>query len=180
MGVSYFYEYAAYLGFVQQTAVWRTRNWQELNYEFSLFPLIPYSASFQDANNRRSVGPFEVQRVAKNRFWHILGTDLLGRDVAAGLVAGTRTAMLVGLLSMSIATLIGLLLGSFAGYFSDNLFQLSIFQIITFVLGVIIGFFIAFIAYYQRFILLENYNLISFFTSIALFSGIVFVFSVFR
>ena len=55
---------------------------------------------------------------------HILGTDGVGRDVWARLVYGTRVSLAVGLVSVSMYTLIGILLGSIAGYYGgvvDNL-----------------------------------------------------------
>ena len=48
---------------------------------------------------------------------HLLGTDSTGRDVLARIVHGARTAMLVGLSSMVICTLLGVLLGALAAYF---------------------------------------------------------------
>jgi peptide/nickel transport system permease protein len=64
-----------------------------------------------------------------------LGTDELGRDVAAGLVAGTRTALKVGLIAMSIAALIGLFLGTLAGYFGDDGLRLRALSVVLFLLA---------------------------------------------
>jgi len=46
-----------------------------------------------------------------------LGTDTLGRNVAAGLVYGARVSLLVGLISTVMALLIGVPLGAFAGFY---------------------------------------------------------------
>jgi peptide/nickel transport system permease protein len=46
-----------------------------------------------------------------------LGTDMLGRDIAAGLVHGTRVSLLVGTISTLCAVLVGVGVGSIAGYF---------------------------------------------------------------
>ncbi len=48
---------------------------------------------------------------------HWLGTDELGRDVLARLIHGARVSLTVGLLSMALCVLIGLLLGGLAGYY---------------------------------------------------------------
>lgn len=46
---------------------------------------------------------------------HWLGTDELGRDVAARLVHGARVSLLVGFIAVLISVVIGLLLGGLAG-----------------------------------------------------------------
>jgi peptide/nickel transport system permease protein len=65
-------------------------------------------------------GPFDSQRVSSWRFRHWLGTDQIGRDVAAGMIRGTRIALAVGIIAMTIATSVGLFLGALAGYFGDH------------------------------------------------------------
>lgn len=48
---------------------------------------------------------------------HILGTDNVGRDVAARLIYGARASLAVGIISTLIALVIGTLVGLAAGYF---------------------------------------------------------------
>ena len=47
---------------------------------------------------------------------HILGTDIQGRDILARLIWGSRSALAVAILPVSIAAAIGLLLASMAGF----------------------------------------------------------------
>jgi len=53
-------------------------------------------------------------------FEHFLGTDRLGRDILARLMEGGKTSLLIGVGSAFIASFIGLILGSTAGYLRGN------------------------------------------------------------
>jgi len=48
---------------------------------------------------------------------HLLGTDQLGRDLLSRLIYGARISLFVGIIAVGLATLIGILLGSLAGYY---------------------------------------------------------------
>nr|HDM99791.1 ABC transporter permease [Deltaproteobacteria bacterium] len=48
---------------------------------------------------------------------HLLGTDLLGRDCLSRLIYGARISLLVGIVAVGIATVIGTILGSLAGFY---------------------------------------------------------------
>lgn len=50
-------------------------------------------------------------------FEHFLGTDRLGRDILARLIEGGKISLIIGVGSAFIASLVGLILGSMAGYF---------------------------------------------------------------
>lgn len=58
----------------------------------------PFLPPFQDVN-----------------FW--LGTDMLGRDILAGLVYGAQVSLIVGLVSTLAAVGVGILFGALAGYY---------------------------------------------------------------
>ncbi|WP_019643789.1 ABC transporter permease [Novispirillum itersonii] len=47
----------------------------------------------------------------------LLGTDTLGRDIAAGIAHGARMSLWIGLVSTGVALLIGVSLGAMAGFF---------------------------------------------------------------
>lgn len=47
----------------------------------------------------------------------LLGTDSLGRDIAAGIFYGSRVSLLVGFSSVAVAMIVGVLVGAFAGFY---------------------------------------------------------------
>jgi peptide/nickel transport system permease protein len=74
---------------------------------------------------------------------HLLGTDMLGRDLAAGVLYGARTTLLVGVVATVIATVVGVAIGGMAGYFGGRLDSLlmrftELFQTIPFFLFAIL------------------------------------------
>jgi len=48
---------------------------------------------------------------------YILGTDMLGRDIAAGLAYGARVSLMIGVISTLVAVFVGILVGALAGYY---------------------------------------------------------------
>ena len=71
-----------------------------------LSPVLPYDAYRQDI----------LHRNAPPSAAHWLGTDELGRDMAARLAVGARVSLIVALTSSLIALAIGVLIGMLAGY----------------------------------------------------------------
>lgn len=68
-------------------------------------------------------------------FEHFLGTDRLGRDLLARLIQGGQVSLIIGVGSAFIASFIGLVLGSLAGYFRgsvDKAFVITVDLFLTF------------------------------------------------
>jgi peptide/nickel transport system permease protein len=106
-----FKEYLVGLGVDRWGPELVTADWKELDADgklsFSIWPPIKWRASNQDLiNNLQGPGGS-----------HILGTDAIGRDVLAGMIHGSRIALTIGFLSMSIALTLGIVLGSLAGFY---------------------------------------------------------------
>lgn len=82
--------------------------------------------------------PFRIDPTIMLRppsFSHPFGTDNLGRDVFSRVVAGTRIAMGVGVLTIGLSLLLGLILGLAAGYgprWIDNLLLLIFDSVLSF------------------------------------------------
>ncbi len=70
-------------------------------------PLSPYSPK-DIHTDRILVGPCRA---------HLLGTDVLGRDVLSRIIHGARVSLSVGFVAVGISTAIGVLLGAFSGYY---------------------------------------------------------------
>ncbi len=138
--------YAVELGWSEWPEDMQRGEWKSLEYQAVLWPPVPYAASELDPRNARFRGPFDEQEVPSLRFRHWLGTDQLGRDLLAGMIRGTRVAMLVGIISMGLASFLGILLGGIAGFFGDHGLQAGTLQTGLLLLGIPAGFFYAFIA----------------------------------
>lgn len=92
-------------------------NWASLWPDHAVLPPVPFSAS---AVGEKQLQPGGVEPGKSNRFRHWLGTDERGRDVLAGLIAGTRTAAWTGLLAMLMSVLVGGTLGAVSGFWGDD------------------------------------------------------------
>lgn len=77
--------------------------------DWMLEPLVPFGP-----RQTQPGGRLDVSRPPGSTHW--LGTDDVGRDVLAQMIHGTRTAFGVGLFSVLLYVLVGLLLGGIAGY----------------------------------------------------------------
>ncbi len=120
-----FRSYAVDLGLARWQKEFQNIDWKNFEYDWALFPPIPYSPATLDFNNDHSVSPFDDQKAASLRWRHWLGTDEIGRDVFSGMIHGTRVALTVGLVAMGIASLFGILIGAVAGYFGDERLKIS-------------------------------------------------------
>ena len=100
------------LGILNPDADFMTRDWRNSpDLLFSINAPIPFSAETPNTDLERFVPPFQSR--------HLLGTDGLGRDVLAGLIAGCQVAFQIGIFSMIIAVILGVVLGAIAGYFGS-------------------------------------------------------------
>ncbi len=138
-------QYAVDLGMTTWESKFFQKKWREQNYDWVLFPPIPYSYYSIDIKNANYKSPLQKQITPSWKFHHWLGTDGIGRDVFAGMITGTRTALLVGILAMGVAGAIGIFLGLLAGYFGNFGFKITGVKLFFFLIAGVLGIFYSFI-----------------------------------
>jgi peptide/nickel transport system permease protein len=124
----------------------RTNNidWQNIKADNILFAPVRWSPTTSDLINNY-VSPFDEQYKISDgnkiklatASRHFLGTGNTGIDLLSGLIHGARTSIIIGFFSMSIAVVLGILLGGLAGYLGDHTFKIrkgSLFLAILFII----------------------------------------------
>ena len=128
-------------------------DWRSLDLSSVIWAPIPYSPSSMDRYNRDYASPLGKQRFKNkdglivdvpSKFRHKLGTDGIGRDLASGLIHGTRISLMVGLVSMGIASFIGIFLGALAGFFGDTKLKMPRIKYWLTIFGIFMGIFYGF------------------------------------
>ena len=128
-------------------------DWRQLNLTSVVWAPIPYSPGSMDRYNRDYAAPNGKQRFKNaageiidipSKFRHKLGTDGIGRDLASGLIHGTRISLMVGLVSMGIAAFFGIIFGALAGFFGDNKLKMPRIKYHFTLFGVFMGLFYGF------------------------------------
>lgn len=99
-------------------------DWRTTAFESIWRTPVPYSHHSIDLKSGGHLSPTGTQPLSL-KFRHWLGTDILGRDVLAGMIRGCRVSLFIGLGSMLIALLIGIPLGSVAAYYGNGYWRIS-------------------------------------------------------
>lgn len=76
----------------------------------AIFPPIPYSFKATNIN-------YVLQSPSSS---HIMGTDSLGRDILSRVIHSSTVSLKVGILATGISLIIGLIMGSLAGYYGGK------------------------------------------------------------
>ena len=109
---------------------WHAQDWDRIT-----MPLIPFAPDQLDASKSSLVPP--------GTNGHLLGTDRVGRDVAAGIIHGARISLSIGWIAMGIAALIGVLLGGISGYWGDRRWRVPRISFWVFMAFIPVGWFYA-------------------------------------
>lgn len=136
-----------------ETLQYDIAEWKYLDATTIIFAPIAYAPDKTDYDNADYVAPngkqvFKdkegnlIEMPAKFRHW--LGTGKSGEDVLSGLINGTRVSLSIGILSMTIASFLGILLGAMAGYFGDKKLQTTRGSFWTMVIGLVFAYYYSF------------------------------------
>jgi peptide/nickel transport system permease protein len=89
---------------------------------FGLFLVIGWILVALFADRIVPYDPFITQAGARQPpSWdHWFGTDLLGRDVLSRVIFGSRISLLLGIISVALGSLLGVLLGLAAGFYGNH------------------------------------------------------------
>ena len=69
------------------------------------------------------IAPYDPVQIALKEslkppsFSHLMGTDVLGRDVFSRIIYGTRASLVIGVVATSISLVIGVIVGAISGYY---------------------------------------------------------------
>ncbi|CAN5414295.1 hypothetical protein BH10BAC1_BH10BAC1_04480 [soil metagenome] len=128
-------------------------DWKHMDATIIIFAPVAYSPNKTDYNNADYISPGGKQlfidkegneKAMPTKFKHWLGTGKAGEDVLSGLINGTRISLSIGLLSMLIASFLGILLGALAGYFGDKKLQTTRGSFWTMIFGLVLAYYYGF------------------------------------
>ncbi len=164
-------------------------DWKHMDTETIVFAPVAYAPNKTDYDNANYIAPGAKQVFVNKtgettdmptKFRHWLGTNKGGEDVLSGLINGTRISLSIGILSMSIASFIGIILGAMAGYFGDKKLQTTRGSFWTLVIGLMFAYYYGF--FVRSYAIADGFSISGFailsqlFTSVFIFSVIVFLF----
>lgn len=128
----------------QSTILKKEIDWRIYPCNWKIMAPVPYSPNDFDPAGNYLASPFGKQKIISSsgttidlplRYRHWLGTTRTGQDVLAELIHGCRTSIFIGLASIFLAGLIGLLLGTAAGFFGNDRLILSFALLLSFSLA---------------------------------------------
>lgn len=136
-----FHNYGAQLGMLKPYAHLKRTSWQDLELDHSIYPPIKFKPESISSFSKKFSSPGTLVKAEYFSKRHWLGTDGIGRDVAAGLVYGSRITILIGFLAMLISCCIGFLFGVLSGFYGDDSLKINPWLALTLVLGMLFIFF---------------------------------------
>jgi len=107
---------------IKERSLWGDAFRRLIRNRLSMIGLIIFALLFLMAVFGPLIAPYpymeqNLKRVAEVPSWdHLLGTDDLGRDTLSRILWGARTAAIVAIVTTSLSSILGIILGSLAAY----------------------------------------------------------------
>ncbi|MFN0204378.1 MAG: ABC transporter permease [Bacteroidia bacterium] len=121
--------------------------------------------TFQDTKGKQQNLPL--------RYRHWLGTDENGQDVLSGIIHGANISLKISLLSIVLLMIIGIYMGTIAGYYGDEQLKYSLWQLLFATISLGLGFFYGFyVPIYALQTLFSEHSLLGLLLIFAIFIGI--------
>ncbi len=108
--------------------------WKKRQFDWAIWPIIRYLPEDIDLHSMHAP-PFPLAKDSSGAP-HYLGTDELGRDVAAGIIHGTFISLFIGIGAMLISLIIGLTFGLTSGYWGNHQLYINRFAFVLYLLGI--------------------------------------------
>jgi peptide/nickel transport system permease protein len=128
-------------------------DWKEVNQNSRWLPPIPFSPGESDRNHSNYQPPFihhHDQQLGSTcpaeidiRQRHWLGTNLKGEDLLSGLIHGTTVSLKIGFLSISLALIIGIILGLIAGFYQNDSWKVPLLSLVFMLFSIIPSLYLA-------------------------------------
>ncbi len=83
----------------------------------ALYPPVFYGETEVIIEDMKQPPMWLMPRGKRGPNFHLLGTDMIGRDVLSRMLYGARIAMIIGFVAVSLYVTIGVMVGSCAGFF---------------------------------------------------------------
>ena len=115
--------YLDHLGIKEAPAKWVGIDWQATEGEITR-NVVPYSSTYLDLEEIGAKKPNAKKR-------HYLGTDLLGRDVLAGLIQGSFVSLIIGFLATLTLFVISLCFSLSTSYVGNEQIKLNWLQLLA-------------------------------------------------
>lgn len=163
-------------------------EWKQTCLESVVWPLLSVYAPGKSDIPNADLGPFSEQTFKDckgnrikmpARFRHWLGTSRDGADVLSGLLHGIKFSLFIGIFSYLIASLLGIFLGSAAGYFGNSVLVTTWGGVLVFCAGSGLAYFYGFVVRSAE--LKDAFSqsglsvLWQFFISVSIIAGILFL-----
>ena len=95
-------------------------TWVSIGF-FCIIIALSIGISFFPELDPNEFDPYSITGPEKPSLSHIFGTDELGRDIFIRCIHGAKVSLMIGVTSVSISVILGMLLGLIAGFFSRTI-----------------------------------------------------------